>query len=629
MITIGLVADRFVESFEYTLQMIYSQTYKEIRLIISLDRYDANNIAEIIDAINIIGFEFENVVIRYNKERKGIKSNTEWIINNCNTDYCIILKNGDTFYEIDSLEKILAYAEERNAYRVNGQIVNISSEGEFISLTEEKIIFKPELYGKTENAQGETMQAPIVRRIVCSNDERFNTDIGHFFSESMELNKSDYKKFLELRYRDVKAIDEEITCICKNEAVSKYGMTYSKNTLVNVLGQIHADKEIHFNVRKRIKLLFLVMEFSTFPSVQKIYELSLRDDRFEADLVYVPFYHPNNIRSDEEEMKSYRDHGYNIIFYKDYNLQMSSPDVAFFIKSYDSVPKECYISEIYRVVDYSIFIRYCPDNIDAIDSIFFEKTAYRSSLNYLAWKNYVSSKKIFSNAQKRSWNHGENFFLEGSPRYDLDITSIEKGFVEEFREVTGRAKNRPIVLWNSSHQLVEGDHLGTFIKMGESMIQLFESFKNIFFIWRPHPLFWKALLKAYGEDKIDEIRTRINNCENIFLDSFESYLPSFCMCDALISDVSSLVGEYFVTLKPICLLVNEEAEKICPREYLESLYVARESVDVEEFLTNMTYSKDPLGEIRHGYVNTFFAVSDTKRCASQKILDDINDFFKG
>ena len=101
------------------------------------------------------------------------------------------------------------------------------------------------------------------------------------------------------------------------------------------------------------------------------------------------------------------------------------------------------------------------------------------------------------------------------------------------------------------------------------------------------------------------------------------------MCDALISDVSSLVGEYFVTLKPICLLVNEEAEKICPREYLESLYVARESVDVEEFLTNMTYSKDPLGEIRHGYVNTFFAVSDTKRCASQKILDDINDFFKG
>jgi len=627
MITIGIIADRYVESFDYVIETIRAQSFTEVKLLFSFDQYDAIDVAGIIDHLNAIGFQNRNVNIRYNKDRVGLQENIDWIINNVDTKYYILLKNGDAFYDLNALQYLFDAAEKNVFSSVSGTVVNIKKDGQFVSCKNEVCLIKTNAVIENKGL----IDKPIIRRII-DDEQKLVTDSLKAVLEntnSTEMNVSDYRRYCHCVKRAQETLNSEvirdaIDSILNNAACSIWGITSSRKSLVLRL-QKYLDNQtkISKNVPQKIRILFLVMEFSTFPSVQRLYEQALKNKVFEVDLVYVPFSHPNRARTDDEERESYIKHGYNIINGEDYDLNKRCPDVAVMIKSYDSVPPQFYISEISKVIDYVLFIRYAPDNIDFKESEFFIRTAFQSSLNYFAWRNYVNSKKFYIKAQELAWNNGRNFYLDSSLRSEITQKMIKNDYPEEVSKIIKAAKGRRIILWNSNHQILCGDYLGTFDTYGDYILNVIETNPNMFFVWRPHPLFWSSLETVYGLQKIKMIKRKVNNIENILLDLNDSYLPALYIADALLSDMSSIIGEFLLTKKPVCMLYNPLAEHVYPKEYLSSLYIAKENTRKKHFINLIQSKRDPMKNKRLKMLSDYFCIDNNRKPLSRRILRDL------
>lgn len=631
-ITIGIVADQYndYKNYEYMLSLINLQTIKDnVNIIISIDKYDGINIAEIIDLINAMEFPPNRVRIRYNKKRVGIEENITWIKKNCGTDYCLILRNNDAFYESDSLEKMITGTRNCN---YQSSIVVVNSNGQFIKMVDETVMFntsaisciKKCFIGKYSREDNNTYNVgAVLRRIENDNDDRellYKDDYSH-----LEMNHNDYLYFLNIKNNKL-MIEEGIKTVFNNAKHSKWGITDSKKCLLSTLEKSLNREHSYVNpsVSQKIKLLFLLMEFSCFPSVQKIVDYAQEDERFEVDLVYVPFSHPNKTRSDDEEMESYKKCGYKLIRHMDYDLPKRSPDVAFMIKPYNLVPPKFYTSEIFLAVDRIIFIKYCPDAIDVKDSKSFDNSFYRSSLNYVAWKNYCSSKKIYKGRVKKAWKDaGDNWEFEGHFRGDIDLATIKKSFPKETSELLNRARSRKILFWNSQHYLVGEGSTGTFLKIGESMLTIMSEYTSLFFIWRPHPLFWGALENAKGKEYVQTLRDFLKAKENIYIDEFDSYLPALYLSDGMISDMSSLIGEYLLTQKPVCFLYSDKGCNIYPKEYLRSLYVADSADEFAAFLDKIKKGIDVKRAERLKVISQNFKINNTNQAISKTVLDNI------
>ncbi len=618
-IAIGIVADRYIDKkyYEYMFSLINLQTIKDdVKIFIALVHNDGINIVEIVDLINIVGFPYENVRIKYNRDRVEMIGNIEWIKNESKADYLILLKNNDAFFETNSLELCISNAS--NEYQ---QICVIRENGDYIRSEEEKVVFIRRGLSFFNRFKRKTNNSKIVlRRIEENEDIDKASEVLTSFIEGNMLNYSDFVVYNKIKDNKKKS-KEEAQMIRNNSAHSMWGITDSKKYLLYLLENNIKETPRSY---EKIKLLFLTMEYSCFPSIQKIVDFALNDDRFEVDLVYVPFYHSNKARPDEEEIEAYKKRGYNIIRHSEYDLTHRSPDVSFIIKPYDSVPREYYVSEIYRVVDKIIFVKYCPDAINVKDSESFDKYFYRSSLNYIAWKNYLSSKKIYENRTTKAWKDtGDNWIFETNPRCDMDVLTVKKDFPDETERIISLSRNRKIIFWNTQHFITGENHIGTFLEMGEAMLDCITKNRNLFFVWRPHPLFWGALAHAKGDEYVSEIKKRIENEENIIIDEADSYLPAFYLSDAMISDMSSLVGEYMMTKNPICFLYTKMEKSLYPEEYLNCLYVTKGAEDFDRFLEMMNRNGDEMKEIRLEVIDKNFKINNDKKTISEKILDDI------
>ena len=66
---------------------------------------------------------------------------------------------------------------------------------------------------------------------------------------------------------------------------------------------IFVINKIKFN--KKIRVLFIVNEYSVFPSVKSVYDTMVKDNNFICDLVHVPFNHTNKTKDTKNEINDY------------------------------------------------------------------------------------------------------------------------------------------------------------------------------------------------------------------------------------------------------------------------------------------------------------------------------------
>lgn len=143
------------------------------------------------------------------------------------------------------------------------------------------------------------------------------------------------------------------------------------------------------------------------------------------------------------------------------------------------------------------------------------------------------------------------------------------------------------------------------------------------FIFRPHPLMFSNFLKTgeMNESEIENIREEVQKSTNIEFDSNQEYVGTFGRADVLVSDISGIMPEYFVTGKPLVYCRSNMI--LTPHEFTEKLlkgcYIVDNEEELRKVLNDLVEGKDPLYPIRQEIIKELFG-DDIKR-SSRRILD--------
>lgn len=145
-------------------------------------------------------------------------------------------------------------------------------------------------------------------------------------------------------------------------------------------------------------------------------------------------------------------------------------------------------------------------------------------------------------------------------------------------------------------------------------------------LFRPHPMAFDNFVRT-GEMTQAEVDAYIREYDsrgNTALDREKSYDATFWESSVLLTDISAIIVEYFVTGKPIIFCDTQNRtnayldffEKI-----LSACYIANNSQDIEKYLTQLKAGIDPLSQKRKQIAIELFG--EAPQQAPQKIRQDL------
>ncbi len=166
----------------------------------------------------------------------------------------------------------------------------------------------------------------------------------------------------------------------------------------------------------------------------------------------------------------------------------------------------------------------------------------------------------------------------------------------------------------------KGVALGTFEWSGNFMLEYAKTHPEIKWIFKPHPLLFKALTDNNLMTK-EEAENYYNEWGKIGI-KYESgdYLGLFEKSKMMITDCSSFLGEYFMTQNPLIHLMSQSPQfNNSENPILKTFYRAYNLDELKSLLETL-----PKNDTMHDLRAEIFEKSGLKEnCASQKIVDDI------
>ena len=176
------------------------------------------------------------------------------------------------------------------------------------------------------------------------------------------------------------------------------------------------------------------------------------------------------------------------------------------------------------------------------------------------------------------------------------------------------AKNRPAASWSFSCNTFRAiwtprwstDTFGggsNFLRYQQDFISFFSQHRDMDLLLRPHPLMFRHLLDSgiMTQDEIDAVYALFDQAENLSLDREKEYFPTFWNSDVLISDISSIIPEYFITGNPVIFCRSPGIDwKTIPifEEMLNACYCADTFEEIGRILVDLQHGHDPLKKAR-------------------------------
>ena len=337
----------------------------------------------------------------------------------------------------------------------------------------------------------------------------------------------------------------------------------------------------------KVKIVFLAQEPYCWASFDSLYRTMLKDPRFDPQIVYVPMAHVNQSKMDF--LAVYRNEmGLPVLYFDEYALADESPDIAMFMKAYDNIPPQFYIENIRKAVPRSMYIQYGLEvGTEYIDYHF------RLPLGYHAWRHIAYGRLLKENAAKYGYRNGSNVYVWGNPRADYygNLDAERKNISTEW---TRRINGRFCFLWTPHHTV--DTSCGSFLDYKDTVISYFENTKEVFLIWRPHPMLLSNLLTSgvMMEDERDSLVSRVSGMDNVILDTTPDYRQSFFASDAIVADASTFVFEYLYTGRPVIYTKKLENAIYNSERFERGVYVIAKADDVALTLGLVAGGEDPL-----------------------------------
>mgnify|MGYP001297403757 CR=1 FL=1 len=353
---------------------------------------------------------------------------------------------------------------------------------------------------------------------------------------------------------------------------------------------------------KKRKVCFFVINSSVFPA-KSVFEEMMDDPFFDPYIVIIP----DTLRSQEymfEGMKKSYDYlkcQYKNV-YNSYDYKKSK--FIDFTKKCDIVwtanPYDCITHKFYSI-DYThsnnklvLYTIYGYQVSNWYENLIQNDEAYKKMTLVFA-----ESKDSYDNLIENKINS----VLLGYPKID----SIANAHKEtERRKTIIVAPHHTVINWK------DGVNFSQFLNYSDFFLELPKIYKEIDFVFRPHPLLFENMKihKIWDEERIEKYLRDLAINKNVIYDTSSDYFNIFANSDGLIHDCGSFMAEYLVTGNPACyLLKNEDSRKIefnnFANKCIDNHYKAFKKDDIIEFIDNVIVKgEDSMKEKRIAFVNT-------------------------
>lgn len=167
------------------------------------------------------------------------------------------------------------------------------------------------------------------------------------------------------------------------------------------------------------------------------------------------------------------------------------------------------------------------------------------SFNFI-WKIFVENESAYRIAQEVEILKGKNLDISGYPKFDA-YTSIKV-----------REMGKKIIII-SPHHSIEGTEtsVGAFLEYEKIYLELPRLFKDLFFVFRPHPLLIEKLNQLWGKETVEKWLKEYLSNSNTSYSTEGDYLELFKESSALIHDCGSFTAEYLFTGKPCAYVFSK------------------------------------------------------------------------
>jgi len=359
---------------------------------------------------------------------------------------------------------------------------------------------------------------------------------------------------------------------------------------------------------RKIKVVFLVQTPSVWLSTESVWKAFNEDERCLTQIVQLPFFHHKSLQLNDRSIGNYLvKKGIKFKYWDEFDLIEEMPDVVFFQLPYDSTrPQEYSFEYISKLVRRTVYIQYGL-GVAAGEILDYD---FKLPIDQKAWRIIARSERYKNMFRKYCPTGDSNVVVLGHPKMDViyNLQNIDVG-----HDFNDKIMGRKTIMWNPHHSIEKGEW-STFLEWWRTILDAFEARKEMVLIIRPHPLLFGNLKKKPGGNELlEEFNKTVNEMENVILDLSDNYLQAFKVSDAMISDASSLLMEYFPTRKPIMYLPKKDGGGLSDDgDIVNYFYQGTKESDIKAFLDMVLKGEDPMYEKRISQIDEYLYRFDGK-----------------
>lgn len=372
---------------------------------------------------------------------------------------------------------------------------------------------------------------------------------------------------------------------------------------------------------EKVDIVFIFQAASFWASWESIWDACINDNRFNAIMLVCD----DDIK-EKIQFKTAREflRKKEIPFrhVSEVNLSDINPHIIVLHTPYDGHrPRYLHGKRLSSKGYRTVYITY---GIEISDSEKARKDHFTGGVTTSAWRVYTFSKKIIRDYKLLSPTGGDMVRAFGHPKFDY---LNKKNFPALPDEINHKANGRKIILWKVHFpKEVNFKMITPSLKIYEELLNNLHRYKNLFFIFMPHPKFYEKLVE-FGN--VRRFQNKVSALENVYEFSDDDYRPVLMNCDYYITDRSALMVEAGVTGKPILYISTKSPEPMTEpiQAILDSYYQAMTYSDIKHFIDNVVIkNSDPLKEKRAEVFNSI--IPDIDGNSGYKIKEDMFNSLK-
>lgn len=308
------------------------------------------------------------------------------------------------------------------------------------------------------------------------------------------------------------------------------------------------------------------------------------------------------------------------------SLEELRPDYIFFQRPYDH-----YLPELYRSSIVSKYTKICYISYGYLEAsgmvfdICLDKNFYRYVYMFFAENSYIAkaSSKRFKISHYLKLRKTLSL---GYPSLDTMAALKDKprennNFIDEDEKLK--------IIWTPRWTVDSEIGASNFFKYKDEFMEFTKKNQNSYVLIRPHPLAFENFLNTglMTTQDLDEYKACYEKSVNSSLDQEKDYLSTFWKSDVLVSDMSSILVEYFMSGKPIIYCVGTSGFNKFTSQMAQGFYWANNWEDIEGILKKLSQGNDPLKVKREELKLQLFG-HDFGASSSKIVGAIIDDFIK-